>query len=193
MKFLKPEKGVYQYINKQRIVEIIRTIFMFLCAIVLYLIGYITLQTNKNIWTILAVLSILPAAKSAVSMIMFMRFSSISNLEYNEINNSCGNIPVIYELVFTTTEKAYYVKSAACCDNNCIVLYDNLNKKDFSKELKDHLISSIQRDGLNNYTIKIYTKIEDYTKRLTEMNSNLNGVGDTTSKRLFALFKAITI
>lgn len=193
MKSLKPEKGTYGYINKERIIEIIRTIFMFSCAIVLYFIGYITLKTNKNIWTILAVLSILPAAKSAVSMIMFLRFSSISNSEYKSIIDNAGNIPVIFELVFTTTERAYYVKSAACCDNNCIVYYDYNNKKDLSKELKEHLISSIQREGFDGYTVKVYTKVDEYTKRLLEMNNNLNGVEDRTSNKLFSLFKAITI
>lgn len=193
MKFLKTEKGTFGYLNKQRIIEIVRTIFMFACAIILYLIGFITLKTNKNIWTILAVLSILPAAKSAVSMIMFLRFSSITNEEYETVENCRGAIPIIYELVFTTTEKAYYIKSAACCDNTCILLYDNRTKVDTSKEIKDHLMSSASRDGLSGYTFKIYTNLDDYNKRLTEMNNNLNGSEDVTSSRLFALFKAITI
>lgn len=193
MKLLKNEKGKYCYIKKQRVFEIIKTVLMFGCAIAIYLIGFITLGTNKNIWTIIAVLSILPAAKSAVSMIMFFRFNSISEDLFLDIEKSRGNVPAIYELVFTTSERAYYVLSCACCENTIIMLYEKNGKKDLSKELRDHLIASIDREGLKGYSLKIYTKKEDYINRLTEMNLNLNSTDDMSSTYVFALFKAITI
>jgi len=193
MKFFKAEKGTFGYINKQRINEILRTVFMFACAIGLYVIGFVTLKTNKNIWTILAVLSVLPAAKSAVSMIMFFRFSSIENSLYESIEVSRGAISALYELVFTTTEKSYFVKCCACCDNTVILLLENKNKGVNSKELKDHIVSAALREGLNSYSFKIYLKESDFINRLTEMDNNLNGSEDTSSKAIFNLFKAITI
>lgn len=193
MKLLKNEKGTYRYINKQRVNEIIRTIFMFACALGLYFIGFITLKTNKSIWTILAVLSILPAAKSAVSMIMFLRFSSLSKEEYEIIEKCKGAIPVIYELVFTTSEKAFYVKSAACSNATIIMLLDDPKNKNLSKELKNHINAAIQRENMHGYSLKIYTDINEYTKRLFEMDNNLEGQLDTSSARVFALFEAITI
>lgn len=193
MKFLKTEKGIYKYISKQRIIEIIRTIFMFACAIILYLIGFVTLKTNKNIWTILAVLSVLPAAKSCVSMIMFIRFSSIDETEYQIIEKARGNIDTMYELVFTTSEKSYFVKNVCCANSTIVMLYDNRNKKDLSKELKTHIMASIEREGLKGYSLKIYTDTNSYIDRLSEMNNNLDNENDNSSGRVFALFKAITI
>ena len=193
MKFLKAEKGTYGYIDRQRIIEIIKTVFMFACAIGLYFIGFVTLKTNKSIWTILAVLSVLPAAKSAVSMIMFIRFSSISKEEYTKIEGSRGNIPTNYEYVFTTSEKSYYIKAVSCCNNTVIALLDNKSKKDVSNEIKDHIISSINREGFKGYSLKIYTNINDYVLRLNEMNEKLLEDDNKSSNKLFALFNAITI
>lgn len=197
MKFLKAEKGLYGYINKQRVIEVAKTIFMFACAIGLYLIGFVTLKTNKSVWTILAVLSILPASKSAVNMIMFFRFSSIDKSEYDQIEAAKGAIPTKYEYVFTTSEKSYYVKSAACCDSTVIALLDNSKggkkKNSMPNELKSHIMSSIEREGFSGYTLKIYTDINEYTRRLSEMNENLDGDADASNIRIFALFNAITL
>jgi len=193
MKFIKAEKGTYGYINKKRIIEIIKTVLMFAAAIGLYLIGFVTLKTNKNLWTILAVLSVLPAAKSAVSMIMFLRFSSISADDYSKISQVMGNIPTYFEYIFTTSEKAYFVKCVSCCDKNIIVLYNMNPKKDFSAELKEHIMTAIEREGMSGYTVKIYTDFDSYIKRLSEMNEHLDGSMDKSSGRIIALFNAITL
>lgn len=193
MKLLDTKKGTNGYINRQKIKETIRTIIYFVFALGLYLIGYMTLKTNKNLFTILAVLSVLPAAKCAVSMIMFYRFSSISQSEYEEIKNAGGDIPLIFELVFTSSEKSYYIKSAACCDNTIVALLDNNKKTDLSNEVKKHILAAIEREGLSGYSVKIFNDNKDYNKRLVEMNEKLDGLSDTSSAIIFALFKAITL
>ena len=193
MKFLKINKGIHGYINKKRIYETVKTIILFAFAIGLYLIGYITLKTNKSLWTILAVLSVLPAAKSAVSMIMFFRFSSITDEEYSIIDNNKGLVSTCYEYVFTTSEKSYYVKAASCINNTIIVLYDNKSKKDLSNELKEHIVAAINREGFSGYSLKIFTDINEYVKRLNEMNNKLSEDSDYSTERIFALFNAITL
>lgn len=193
MKIIKPEKGVFGYINKKRIIETIKTIILFAFAIGLYLIGYITLKTNKSLWTIFAVLSVLPAAKSAVSMIMFLRFSSIEKDLYSAIESVRGNIATAYEYVFTTNEKSYYIKACSCKNNTIIALLDNSSKKDLSNEIKEHINVAIAREGFKGYSLKIYTSSKDYIDRLTEMNENLGTTQDLSYERIFALFNAITL
>lgn len=192
MKFLKIEKGTFKYINNKRIVEIIKTVFMFSCAVALYLFGYITLKTNKNFFTIFAVLSVLPAAKSAVSMIMFLRFSSINEDEYKLINEASGNANTKYEYVFTTSERSFFVKAVSILDNTIIALYSP-KKKDFSKELKEHIVSCLDRDGYKSYSIKVYTNTDDYIKRLKEMNEKLSRDEADSSDNVFSLFNALSI
>ena len=164
---------------------------MFACCIGIYLIGYLTLKTNKNIWTIIAILGVLPASKSAVSMIMFIRYKSIDETTYNAILNVKGNIPVIYELVFTTNEKSYYIKSAACSDSTVIMYTDE--KPDKIKEITEHVNNCILREELKGYSLKIYGDLKQYTDRLSEMNNNFDGENDTTHSRLFSLFFAVTL
>ncbi|MDO4188746.1 MAG: hypothetical protein Q4D29_07120 [Lachnospiraceae bacterium] len=192
MKFLKNNKGSYLYINKKRIVETIKTVVLFSFAVGLYLIGYITLKTNKSLWTIFAVLSVLPAAKSAVSMIMFFRFSSISDDEYSLIESCRGKVLTNYEYVFTTSEKSYYVKAVSCIDSTVILLF-NKDKLNASNELKDHINMAIEREGYKGYSIKIFTDIKDYTNRLKEMNDKLSEDSNYSAERIFALFNAITL
>lgn len=191
MKFLKVEKGSYKYIEKQRIIEIVKTAFMFFCCIAIYMIGYSVLKTNKSIWTILAILGVLPASKSAVNMIMFIRNKSLTKDEFEKIESSRGNIPVLHELVFTTQETQYYVNSCACL-NSTIICYSNVDEKK-QKKLKEHLNTSISREELTGYSLKIYSSLDDYCKRLREMNSNMNDENDRSHERLFLLFKAITL
>lgn len=193
MKLIKVEKGSFQYINKKRIFETIKTILMFACAIGLYLIGFITLKTNKSLWTIFAVLSVLPAAKSAVSMIMFFRYSSINKDEYDLIENNRGVVPTNYEYVFTTSEKSYFVKAASCLDNTIIVLLENKKNKDMSKELKEHIVAAIDREGFKGYSLKVYSNINDFSSRLREMNDKLEAKNENSANRIFALFNAITL
>lgn len=193
MKLTKNEKGKKGYINKQKILETIKTIVLFSFAIGLYLIGYITLKTNKSLWTIFAVLSVLPAAKSAVSMIMFFRFKSIDDNLFSKIEVAKGAIPTLYELVFTTSEKAFYVKAASCCDKTCILLLEDSKAKNSLKDIKDHITSAIDREGFGGYLLKIYVKDEEYIARLSEMREKLKTDNDMSSVNLFALFKAITL
>ena len=51
---------------------------MFGISLAIYLAGYLTVHSNKNLLTIVAVLGCLPASKSAVSMIMFLRAKGCS-------------------------------------------------------------------------------------------------------------------
>ena len=192
MKVLKIEKGSFKYINNKRIIEIIKTVFMFSCAIFLYLFGYITLKTNKNFFTVFAVLSVLPAAKSAVSMIMFLRFSSIDEEDYKKIKEASGNANTKYEYVFTTSERAFFVKAISILNNTIICLYAP-KKKDFSKELKEHIVTCLEREGYKSYSVKVYISTDDYIKRLTEMNEKLSGDETDSSNNVFSLFNAVSI
>ena len=69
-------KGTFNYLDTQRKYEIARTIIYFAISISIFLAGYITTGTRKNLLTVVAVLGMLPASKSLVSVIMFCRFKS---------------------------------------------------------------------------------------------------------------------
>ena len=195
MRLLKIYKGMFQYINKKRIYETAKTAVLFAFAIGLYLIGYITLKTNKSFWSIFAVLSVLPAAKSAVNMIMFYKFRSTPLEDYTKIEGVRGKIPVVYDLIFTTAETSYLVKSAACYDSTVIMLMEPKAKKkqESMNDLKNHIAAAFERDNIKDFSIKIYSDLGDYCTRLKEMDSKLVKENDRSSDIAFALFNAITL
>lgn len=193
MNKFKPAKGIRGYINKQKIIEIVRTLVMFGVSLGLYFYAYHLLGTNKSIWSIIAVLGILPASKSAVGMIMFLRFSSLSLEEYDGIVSCVGNVPTLYELIFTTKDKSFLVKACSCSMNTVILLADKSTKKYSSKELENHLSDCIEREGIKGITVKAYTDKENYCQRVSEMNSKLFSESDKSYDRIFKLFLSITL
>lgn len=80
------KKGQYGYIKSQRKMEIIKTVSLFLLSLAIYLCGYWTTGTNKNLLTVVAILGCLPASKCAVNMIMFIRAKGCSEELYQKIN-----------------------------------------------------------------------------------------------------------
>lgn len=191
MNFINPVKGLNNYINKKKISETVKTVIMFGICIGIYFYAVYYYKTNKTIWSIVAVLGVLPAAKSAVSMIMFYRFKSLKKDEYESIRDFAGSIPMLYELVFTNSEKAYFVKACACVNNTIIMFSDD--KKLKTKELSDHVNACINREELKGYSLKVYSDINQFNGRLKEMNDNMNVKDDVSHARLFDLFKAVTL
>ena len=78
-------KGEYGYIAYQRKVVIIRTVIFFAVSIAIFIAGYVTTGTRRNLFTIVAVLGTLPACKSLVNLIMFTKAKGCSEKAHKEI------------------------------------------------------------------------------------------------------------
>ena len=124
-------KGSYLYLDTQRRYEIIRTVILYAIAIALFVIGYVTTGTKKNLLTIVAVLGVLPASKSLVSVIMFMRYKSFRE------KIDCDGLLNAYDMIFTS-EKINYRVSHLCVSDSCIIGYSEDAKFDENK-FKDHV------------------------------------------------------
>lgn len=179
MRLKKKNKGEWGYIDHQRMRVLLYTIILYLCSAGLYLIGYCTLHTKKSLWTVLAILGILPASKSLVNLIMFLRFKSLDNDTHAEYEEAVRQLPVIYELPFTTYEKTYYVDVIACIGNTVAGCYlgkpsrKQTHEQDL-KQLTDHLETVLKNDGHRDFTIKLYDNKDDFLKRTAQMNEKLS-------------------
>lgn len=194
----KKAKGEHGYIAFQRIRVLIITIILYMCAAGLYLIGYLTLHTHRNLWTVFAVLSILPASKSLVSLIMFMRFKSLDTSVYDEYTEAIKQIPSIYELPFTTYEKTYYVDVISCIGNTVAVCYQGKPSRKIThaqdiKRLSEHLETVLKNDGHKDFTIKIYDNRQDFVRRIKEMNANLAYKRSAYDEGILNSLKAVTL
>ncbi|MCR4617102.1 MAG: hypothetical protein K5669_02815 [Lachnospiraceae bacterium] len=168
-------KGEKNYINNQRTYEILRTILLFALSAAVYLIGYLTTHSNKNLLTIVAVLGCLPAAKSAVNMIMFLRFKSCNKVVADEIETNISGLVNAFDRVFTSYEKNYPIAHCAVKSGSiiCFTEKDGFPEEDFYKHLNTYLKAENHKD----LTIKVFTDKQKYIERLNamkELSSNGN-------------------
>ena len=189
---MKKNKGEWGYVNYQRKRVMLITLVLYICAIGIYLFGYYTTHTTKNIWTIIAILSILPASKSMVNLIMFMRFKSLKTEVYGYYSSAIKDIPAIYEAPFTTYEKTYFVDALTCRSNTVTVCYlgKPSGKGDHEKDmkgLKEHLLNVLKNDGFRECTVKLYDDPDAFIRRINEINSNLKSEDVSESPMLNTL------
>lgn len=184
-------KGTFGYLNAQRNFEIIKTIILYAMAIGIFLIGYLTIGTKKNLWTVFAVLAILPASKSLVGVIMFLRFKSLSKAQYDVYCNAVGNLPVLYENVITTNECAYYVP-VLCCESNTLIMYCEKTKKTDIKKLTEHIVN-VMNNGGHKVSVKVYDSEKDFIRRASEMNENLSDTKLASTDAVFTTIKAVSL
>ncbi|MCR4923603.1 MAG: hypothetical protein K5931_06290 [Lachnospiraceae bacterium] len=189
MNFLKkPIKGKQFYIRDSRRMAIVRTALMFLLAVGIYLLGYLTLKTTKSVWSVFAVLSLLPASKSAVNLIMFLRAKKIPEDFYKKVEKQGGDSDIMYDLIFTTYEKTYQVDALLCkCKN--IIAYSQTDNKSIS-DLEAYIKKNILKD--TSFSLKIYNQEEAFLKRAGDMCLNLKKEKDDNSE-LFDSIRAVIL
>lgn len=187
------QKGCYLYLKYGQRREIIKTVLMYALALSIYAIGYINLHTNKSLFTVIAILGILPASKSAVQMIMFLRFRSLKKEEYEEISRHAGNLDTLYEMVFTTTEKSYYVPNLVYT-NGTLCMLCSQSEEELHK-LEKHIKETLEKDGFQNILVKAFQKKDTYLKRVDELNSHfaLEKQSDESGQKLFATLRAVAL
>ncbi len=185
------KKGEYGYLNYQKIIEIIKTIILFSASIGIYILGYVTMQTNKNLWTVIAILGVLPASKSAVNMIMFLRFGSIKKETYEKYCDAKGSLPALFETVLTTTEKAYFVPLIVCVDNTLCAFCKKEDKE--IKKLEKYIRDTLEKSGSEHITVKVFSDENVYLKRVCEMKENFPAQTDQSAEDIFSTIKAVSL
>lgn len=182
-------KGQYEYAKDHRIKVCIFTVILFCVSLSLYIAGYVTTKSNKNLLTIVAILGLLPASKSLVSVIMNFRVK-ITDLSFKkEIDNVIGNLNGMFHMYFTSYDNNYYINHLVITENSLIGYSDDA--KFDEKKFKEHLEKHMKIDGIENITIKIFNDKSTYLKRLDELNK-LTGKENTNNK-LYNLLLSITL
>ena len=181
-------KGQRNYINTQKKYEIIKTILLFAISFALFLAGYLTTHTRMNLLTLVAVLGCLPACKSAVNMIMFLRYKSLDEGTALKLQERAGNLPELFDLVFTSYDKNYQVDHLVYKDKNIV----GFSGADINEEnLRKHLTEKLLVGGHKGLTIKIFNNEDKYLDRLEQLKG-LDGKEDDC-EAVFATLKAISL
>lgn len=169
MKWKNP-KGCYGYLDRQRKLEILKTVVMFGISLALYAAGYITTKTNKNLLTLVAVLGCLPASKSAVSMIMFLRAKGCSAALKEKIEEHAKGLSQRFDLYLTSYAKNFQISHAVMKGRSLIGITEDSTFDE--NACGEHLKSMFAKNGFKNITVKIFKSESDYLERLDSLRAS---------------------
>ncbi len=160
----KPVKGERGYTDAHKKSQILKTVLFFLIPIAIFVLGYVSTDTRRNYFTILAIVGCLPACKEMVNVLMFLKRHSMPEELYREIESHAGNLERAYELVLTTYEKNYPVHSLVICGNE-ITGYTTMKNADL-KPLQEHIVKMMKENGITGVHVHIFTELKTYLDRV---------------------------
>jgi hypothetical protein len=160
-------KGSYGYMENRKLMTTLRTLLYFVLCIGLYLLGYVTTGSNKNLLTIVAILGTLPACKSAVNMIIFLRTKGCSAGLQEQVCPYDTVLTTFYDLYFTTYQTNFAVSHMALKGN--VLCGVTENPKCDVKGAEEHLEHMMAQEGIKNVTVKIFSDAGKYIDRLGQL------------------------
>lgn len=162
-------KGDYGYIKAEKKIEIYRTIGLLALPIMLYLIGFFTTGSNRNLLTFIAVLGCLPMARSAVSMFLFLRAGECCSEEtYKKVVGS-GVQATYYDLYYTSYKKNYSIACVLLKRGCFIALTDD--EKMVPEEFEEHMKGILANCGGEKITVKLYKDADKFIERARELQA----------------------
>ena len=187
--FNKYEKGDYEYASYNKIRSVIVTVLMYALSAAVYIIGYITTGSNKNLLTIVAILGVLPASKALIAAIMSIRVKTADEDIRRKIEDNMGDLTGLYNLYLTSYDMNFYLAHATITGDSLICYTDS---PDFDqKRFNDHIEKHMKIEGLQNVLIKVFTNPEAYITRLKQLCET--GQSDKTNEKLINLLKNISV
>ncbi len=165
------KKGEKGYIAFQRKKTLIITVSMYCLAAGIYLLGYYTLHTNKNLWTVIAVLSILPASKWAVRLIMFLKTTPTDKTLYDELFGLTEGLSVMYDLIFTTYERTFTVRALVYGGGN-ICMYSEIDENS-NRKLSEYIQKTVL-GSRKDLSVKVYNNREAFVCRVKELKEHFS-------------------
>ncbi|MGN0132939.1 MAG: hypothetical protein ACI4AA_10895 [Lachnospiraceae bacterium] len=162
----KYKQGEYEYYNRKRNWEIIKTVIYFAVSFSLLIAGYVATKTKANLLTIVAVLGLLPASKSCVSMVMYLRYHGCSKENHERLKDTFSHFLHAYGLVFTSYQKTYEV--AGCIVKNGYIYGYLTTHQDMHEDLEAHIDGIVKRNGYKA-TIAMYTDMQEFLTRCEQI------------------------
>lgn len=161
------KKGNYGYIRNHKAVTAVRTALYFAVSIGLYVAGYVTTGTNRNLLTVVAVLGCLPACKSMVNFILFLRASGCSEALHEKLAAFDGTLTAFYDLYFTSYQKNYAVSHMALKgDVLCGITED---PKCACNSVIEHLERLLAQEGIKKVKVQMFSQDQKYIDRLSQL------------------------
>ncbi len=162
----KVSKGKFGYTVSHRKWQILKMLLYIALALGVFLAGYLTTKTTKNVLSIVALVGSLPISKEMVGVIMSYRRKPMEKKLYEEISAKAGNLEQIYELLFTTNEKSYGVE-AAIIEGKDVICY-TVDPKCEVNVLQKHLLKMLDAYGYKE-NVKVFTDYKKFMDRVGDL------------------------
>lgn len=164
----KAVKGTFGYLTQKKKYVLLRTILYFAIALAIFVIGFITAGTRKNLLTVVAVLGLLPASKSLVNLVMYLRSTGCSFAAKEVIEKAAKNLVGMYDMYFTSYQKNFAVSHMVVEGKN-ICGYTESTSCDI-RACEEHLQTMLRQSGYKDLTVKIFTDLNKYCERLNQID-----------------------
>lgn len=162
----KVAKGKIGYTVSHRKWQILKTLLYIALALAVFLLGYLTTKTPKNVLSIVAIIGALPISKEMVGVIMSFKRKPMDKNVYEQISSKAGNLEQIYELLFTTQDKSYGVE-AAIIEGRDVICY-TVDPKCEITILQKHLQNMLNANDFKQ-NVKVYTDLKKFLDRVADL------------------------
>ncbi|MCD7955834.1 MAG: hypothetical protein LUG93_08840 [Lachnospiraceae bacterium] len=166
----KTAKGNWGYIKYEKKKRFLITFFMFLLPLGIYIIGYLTVKSRLNLFTVIAILGCLPACRSAVGLIMMLMQKPMPAERYEEVKKAAGSLVTGYELIITAYEHTSLVEAAVVCGDQ-IVCYTP-DEKTNPPYLEKHIRQILSSNGYTEAQVKVMKNWKQFLQRVSVLAAN---------------------
>lgn len=118
----KLNKGTYGYLDRLKAHEWKKTALFLSVPIIIFLVAWAINGTRNTVVTVMVIVGCLPGCNQVVHALLASKYHSMDKSLCEETEKLKGDCISIYENVFTTYEKNYYVVVSCCldgCDRIC--------------------------------------------------------------------------
>ncbi|MDR0949079.1 MAG: hypothetical protein LBM69_06160 [Lachnospiraceae bacterium] len=190
-------KGLPYYLNTQKKYEWIRTILFFGISAAIFLMGYMTTGTHRNLLTIVAVLGCLPASKSAVSAILYLRCHSPEPEAIERIISHASGFQQCFDMYFTSYDKNYSLGHLVVYEE---AVYAYVCDKTFTQEaFTKHINSILSTEGYAKDQVRFFffDKLDQYCARLDALSElqkkSKETTESTTAADIIRILKSVSL
>lgn len=149
----KLEKGTYGYIKRNKIYAWKKAALFLSVPVGIFLAAWVIHGTRENVMTVVAIVGCLPGCNQVVRAIMVSRYHSMEQELYKEVEAIRGERTALYENVFTSYEKNYYIDVIVLSGRE-IVGYTSVSETDTTKAAEH--IRELLKSSAYKQTVKIF-------------------------------------
>lgn len=162
-------KGTYGYLNRNKIHAWKKAALMLSVPVIIFIAAWMIKGTRMNLMTVVAIVGCLPGCNQVVHAILASRYHSMDRELYEETEDARGGLLALYENVFTSYEKNYYVDCVVISGRE-VVGYSSDEKLDPS-QAAEH-IRKILKDNSYKENVRILKEKRAFLERVRTLASD---------------------